>query len=118
VKLLIDDCYSGEVARLLRRSFGHDAVSASEHPALRGRPDSDLYELAQAQGRVLVTENVVDFAPLAMESQARGEQHHGLVFTSNERFPRSRPGTSAELAAALNELAKEEGSEEPFVRWL
>ena len=118
MRLLIDDCYSREVARLLSDSFGHDAVSAGDDPGLRGLPDKKLFDQARAQGRVLVTENVVDFGPLAMEAQARGERHHGLVFTSEERFPRSRAGTTAELVGALNELASEARPQDGFVHWL
>jgi predicted nuclease of predicted toxin-antitoxin system len=115
LKLLIDDCFSPEVAHMLNDA-GHDAVSASDDPSLRGRPDRELYAAAAEQGRVLVTENVVDFMPLAQEREARGEPHHGLALTSNERFPRSSADTTERVAAALHAEAGELGA--GLVRWL
>jgi hypothetical protein len=43
---------------------GHDCRSVVADPALRQRADSDLVALAVAEGRTLVTNNVVDFERL------------------------------------------------------
>ena len=107
MKLLIDDCFGPEVARRLRDERDQDAVSALEHAGLRGKADRDLFEAAQSDGRALVTENVVDYMPIVLECETERRTHHGLVFTSAERFPRGDPETPERLAEALDALVRE-----------
>lgn len=113
MKLLIDEMFPAQVAVVLRERHGVDAVSVRERPDLAGRADAPVFAAAQAEGRAVVTENVRDFRPIAREWEAEGKVHHGLVLTSNRRFPRVRPGTVGRLIAALAKLAKEAASEEP-----
>jgi Domain of unknown function (DUF5615) len=88
VKLLLDEHYSPKIAAELR-NHGHDVVSAAERDDLRGLGDRELWNLASAEGRALMTENVADFMPLIREAAAEGARHSGVVFTSPRSLPRS-----------------------------
>lgn len=90
-RLLLDEHFSPEIARQLR-GRGHDAAAARERPELHGLADRELLAVAADERRVLVTENVADFAELHRQSVLRGVPHAGLVFTSPRRFPRTRRG--------------------------
>lgn len=109
MKLLLDEMYPATVAEQLR-SRDHDVVSVHD-PTFRhleGAPDEDVFAAAAAEGRVLVTENVPDFRRLEAEALARGESTPGLVFTTNQQFPRGHPGTIGRLIRALAALLAEQ----------
>ena len=91
------------IAVQLRRR-GHDVVAVAERPELRGQPDEVIFAAAQEEELAVLTENVVDYRPLAQERLARGESHAGLVLTSNRRFPRHDPRTAGRLVTALDLL--------------
>jgi len=61
VKLLLDEMFPSDAARLLRDNFGHDAAHADEL-GLRGADDRQVADVARADGRAMVTENIVDYA--------------------------------------------------------
>jgi hypothetical protein len=109
VKLLLDEMYTASVAGALREQHGQDAISVRVRSDLRGRPDEDVFAAAQAEGRVVVTENVRDLRPIALEWEAEGRLHHGVVFTTNRRFPRARPRTVGRLVSALADLVERSG---------
>jgi predicted nuclease of predicted toxin-antitoxin system len=113
VKLLVDEMFPAQVAIVLRERHGVDAISVRERPDLAGHADVDVFAAAQVEGRAVVTENVRDFRPIARQWEADGKVHHGLVLTSNRRFPRARPRTLGRLIAALAMLTSEVASEEP-----
>ena len=113
MKLLIDEMFPMEIAVVLRERHGVDAISVRERSELMGREDLSVFAAAQAEGRAVVTENVRDFRPIAREHEAVGKVHHGLVFTTDRRFPRARPGTVGRLIAALSTVAGETVSMEP-----
>lgn len=89
MRLLLDEHYSRRIAEQLR-SMGHDVVSTKERPDLVGLADRDLFGLMAAEQRAILTENWGDFAPLAEEAADSALPHAGIVFTSRQRFPRSR----------------------------
>jgi hypothetical protein len=86
------------------RQRGHDVVAVAERPGLRGQPDAAIFAAAQAEGRAIVTENVVDYRPLATYALQRGGAHCGLVLTTNRRFPRHDLQTAGRLVNALDAL--------------
>jgi predicted nuclease of predicted toxin-antitoxin system len=98
-KLLLDEHYSPKIAEILRNR-GFDVSAVTAETALIGRTDAELMELAAAQGRRIVTENVKDFLALANAAYADGNKPTRLLLVSPKRFPRgrSRIGT---LATAL-----------------
>lgn len=60
-RFLLDEMYSGAAAARLREHHGHDAVHGAD-VGLRATDDADIAAVARAENRVLVTENVADFA--------------------------------------------------------
>ena len=74
----------------------------AERRDLRGRPDRSIFEMAQAEGWVVVTENVVDYRPLAAAAMRAGRAHPALIFTSNRAFPRANRRTAGRFVAALD----------------
>lgn len=91
MRLLLDEQYSPEIARELKRR-GHDAEAIKDRRELQAMEDPELLRRAQRELRVLVTDNVVDFAPLIGLFAELGEHHSGVLFTSGNAFPRSEEG--------------------------
>jgi len=108
VKLLLDEMYAAVVAEQLR-ARGHDVVSIHDpdYRRLEGALDAEVFAAALAENRAVVTENVPDFHRLEAEALARGEQHAGLIFTTNRQFPRGDPATIGRLVLALEKLVRE-----------
>lgn len=100
MKLLLDEMYTYAIAEQLR-ARGHDVVAVGERPELRGTPDRDLFGVAQAEGRALVTDDV-GYLQIEADHRSRGDSHRGLVLTSNRRFPRGRTRTVGALVRALD----------------
>lgn len=119
MRLLLNAMYPAAVAEALRES-GHDVLAAQEDEDLRRLNDASLFRLAQELGRAVVTENVKDFAPLAADTVARGDAHHGLLFTSNRAFPRHRQRFIGALVRSLERFLEEHPEDDPrgLVAWL
>jgi Domain of unknown function (DUF5615) len=112
VKLLLDEQISGKVAERLRK---RDVVATTDEPALRGLGDPDLFEVAQAQERAVVTYNRPDFEAIVREYAESGREHHGLVIVHPTRFPGSDFGR---LAAALAGFLEAPPPGKSFLVWL
>jgi hypothetical protein len=120
VKVLLDQMYPAVIAEQLR-DRGHDVQAVVEDDELIGLPDPPLFGAAQADERAVVTENVSDFMPLHSEYAGSGQPHHGLIFTSNNKFPRGAAGTVGALVSALDEFLNDPPPLEPadgWVHWL
>ena len=65
-------------------------------------PDAQLMEIAHAEARVLVTNNIKDFRPLAAQRIASGQGHAGLILISSNT-PRTRAANKP-LADAIEQL--------------
>ncbi len=114
MKLLLDEQISGKVAERLR-DRGHDVTAATDDPSLRGLSDPDLFEVAQGQGRALVTYNRVDFELIVREYAQVDRQHRGLVIVHPTRFP---SWEFAQMAAAMEDLLEGPNLGLSFVVWL
>jgi hypothetical protein len=89
---LLDEHYDFAIAEELRRR-GVDAVATQkERPDLEGRGDDEILRTATVEHRVVVTNNVRDFAPLVEDFGLRGEMHFGVVLTDDSTFPRTHAG--------------------------
>jgi hypothetical protein len=106
VRFLLDEHLSPAIAARLR-GLGHDAVAVAERDDLRGRPDQIVWEAAVAEARVLVTQDLADFVPLA-RAVVGGSHHPGLLLVPRGRFPLRLDGTGR-LAAALAAMAESMG---------
>ena len=82
MKLLTDEHYATEMAIQLRAA-GHDAAAVLEL-GMTGTADEALLAFASGQGRALLTNNVRDFATIAVLWAKGGQEHRGLLFTSDE----------------------------------
>jgi predicted nuclease of predicted toxin-antitoxin system len=97
VKALLDEQLSPRIAELLR-DRGHDVQAVVDRRDLAGRSDRAILEVAAAEERAVITNNVKDFRPLAAERLARGESHAGLILL---------PSTHTRTRAAVEMLANE-----------
>lgn len=95
--------YSPAIAEQLRRR-GHDADAVTERPELRSLPDSDIFTVAQDEGRTVVTENIVDFLRAARSWEESGRIHHGLVLVDPSAYPRGLAATLGRMVLALDAL--------------
>jgi hypothetical protein len=77
IAFLIDEMFPTTVAVLLRDTYGHDALHVGEI-GLRAAEDAQVAAAARADGRALVTENVVDIA---------AEREVVLVFVLKKHLP-------------------------------
>ena len=103
MKLLLDEMWAPAIAKALR-DRGHDVVAVAERPDLRGMPDAAIFDAALAEGWAIVTENVVDYRPLAADAMRTGRPHPVLIFTSNRAYPRASRRTAGRLVRALDAL--------------
>lgn len=106
MKLLIDEMWDPEVAKQLRRR-GYDVVGVTERRELRTMSDAQIFAAAQAERRIVVTENTRDFVHLVRRTLQGGGSHCGLILTSNRRFPRHRGDAVGRVVAALAVLLAE-----------
>lgn len=118
MKLLTDEHYATEIAIQLRAA-GHDAAAVLEL-GVTGTADETLLALAAEQGRALFTNNVRDFATIAVLWAKGGQEHCGLLFTSDESLPRGRGtiGLYVEVLGALCEANFAKNALRNQVRWL
>lgn len=118
VKLLLDEMHAPIVAAVLCER-GHDVVAIAAGSDLRGTSDEEVFARAAQLQRVVVTENVVDFVPIAHLWTTDGQSHAGLLLTSPQRFSRSRRSYPSDLIAALDRFLNEPPIEgESWVWWL
>ena len=118
MKLLLDAMYTPAIAEQLRRR-GHDATAARQDERLANLSDEALFAAAQVAGRSVVTDNLDDFLEIDGRYRQRGEEHHGLILTTNRRFGRGHPGHIGHLVLALDALLREDVERIPgWVHWL
>lgn len=118
MRLLTDEHYATDIAIALRAA-GHDAAAVLEL-GMTGTADEALLAFAAGQGRALLTNNVRDFATIAVLWARGGQEHHGLLFTSDESLPRGRGtiGLYVEVLGALFNAHPAENALRNQVRWL
>jgi len=68
---------------------------------LAGSSDAEVFSAALAQDRVVLTENVADFARIFAEHLAAGQHHPGVLMALSSRFSRRPAGIGAIVAAVL-----------------
>jgi predicted nuclease of predicted toxin-antitoxin system len=84
VKALLAEQLSPQIAARLRER-GHDVVAVAERTDLVGRSDRSVLDIASADSRAVITNNIKDFRPIAAERLARGETHRGLILLPSKR---------------------------------
>jgi predicted nuclease of predicted toxin-antitoxin system len=79
VRLLLDANLSPRRVGPELRRHGHDVRAVAEDAELEGLDDEQVLELATADGRILVTRNSRDFAPICRRWAEAGRDHVGVV---------------------------------------
>lgn len=100
VKLLLDEMHAPVIAIALCAA-GWEVVAVASTPWLRGMTDEHLLAYAAAEERLVVTENIADFAILAKQWAVELRAHAGLVFTNPRRFNRANVAYPGDLVTAL-----------------
>ena len=104
MRALVDEQLSPQIAARLRQA-GYDVVAVAEREDLVGRSDRGVLEVAAAEERAVITNNVKDFRPLAAERLALGQTHAGLILLPSKRT-RTRASV-ATLALAIENVLRE-----------
>ena len=99
MKALLDEQLSLQIAALLRQ-MGYDVEAVADRPDLLGCSDRSLLEIASAEGRAVITNNIRDFRPLAAEWLAQGRVHAGLIL-----LPSTRTRTRAAIAVLADRIS-------------
>jgi len=115
VRWLIDEMLPPETATELSGS-GHDATSVAEL-GLAGQADPVIFDRAVAEHRIIVTENVADFAALVDQRLRNDEPATPVVFVRKADLPR-RGALPHHLANRLHTWA--EANPDPYLgpHWL
>jgi predicted nuclease of predicted toxin-antitoxin system len=119
MRLLLDEYFSPEIARRLR-ARGHDLAVVAERTDLVGLSDEELFWRMAQEERAIMTNNVKDFVPLANRAAVNGEDHFGLVLTSDKRMPRRLDAIGLVVEAVDEFLGRYQAKEgcRNQVRWL
>lgn len=110
MRWLLDEMLPPSAAAALTE-YGHDAVSV-QSAGLLGAPDREVFDLAVRELRVIVTENVADFAVLLQLCMTRDEPCVPVVFVRGSDFP-SRGGLTTHLTAHLHTWATQ--NPDPYI---
>lgn len=92
MRLLLDEHFTYAIAEELRRRGVDVVATQQERRDLEGQDDIVVLRTATAERRVVVTNNVRDYAPLVEEFGLRGESHFGVIFSDDATFPRTHAG--------------------------
>jgi len=95
---------SPQIARNLRER-GHDVLAIAERPEWTSLHDDAVIELARAQRRAVVTNNLRDYRPRAAAAALPGGPgHYGMVFIPGAHRLR-KADTGGIVLALLEQLA-------------
>lgn len=79
-KLLLDEHIWAYLAKLLREQ-GFDVIHVNEVD-LVATPDYEIMAYAVGEHRAMVTFNIKDFVPLAVQYYEDGKEHYGVVVSN------------------------------------
>lgn len=99
MRLLLDEMYSATHGEAFRDA-SIDALTVADL-GLAGRSDLDLFAAAAADGYVLLSENVADFARISADHLGAGRHHPGILIALSSRFSRRPAGCGALVVAVL-----------------
>jgi predicted nuclease of predicted toxin-antitoxin system len=116
VKAILDEQLSPQIAALLCKA-GYDVDAVAERDDLAGCSDRIIFEVANIEGRAVVTNNIKDFRPLAAEWLAQGQVHAGLILLPSART-RTRHAISAIADAIETILRDHPGGLRGSERWI
>ena len=89
-RLLLDEMLSPKIGTGLE-DRDHDVDAVTTRPDLMALHDDEpILSSATAEGRIMVTTNIGDFAVLDGRWAAEGRTHAGIVFVTTSAFPQDR----------------------------
>jgi hypothetical protein len=89
-RLLLDEMLSPRIGTGLA-DLGHDVDAITQRPDMMALHDDEpILAAATAEGRIMVTTNIGDFAVLDGRWAAEGRTHAGIVFVTTSAFPQDR----------------------------
>lgn len=88
------------------RGQGHHVLALDEHRELDGLSDADVLALAAQDGRILVTFNVCDFAPILRQWADEQRSHAGCLLLVG--ISQHESGVILERVSALVEARPEQ----------
>ena len=90
MRILLDAHISGRTVGKALAEGGHDVRALDSEAELEGLSDSEVLELAAAEGRVLVSANIRDFEPILRGWAGEDRPHAGMILVPssvrNEAF--------------------------------
>jgi hypothetical protein len=111
LRLLLDEMLSPVIAQQLR-DRGHDVTAIKATPEHEQLSDREVMDLARAERRAVVTNNVVDFRPLHHEAiTPGGPGHWGMVFMPGG-YRRTKADTGRIVEALGSKLAESPGDDD------
>jgi len=116
MRAILDEQLSPQIAELLRNG-GYDVAAVADRDDLVGRRDRVIFEVASAEGRAVVTNNIKDFRPLAAEWLSQGRVHAGLILLPSART-RSRHAVAATATAIERILCDHPDGLSGSERWI
>ncbi|MDA8062473.1 MAG: DUF5615 family PIN-like protein [Actinomycetota bacterium] len=116
MKALLDERLSPQITILLRQER-HDVCAVAERDDLVGRSDRMILEVASAEDRAVIANNIKDFRPLAAEWLAQGRTHPGLILMPSART-RSRSAIPALADAIASILCAHPDEMRASERWV
>jgi predicted nuclease of predicted toxin-antitoxin system len=90
LKLLLDETISPKIARELSGKGLDVQAIKGDRPDLEAVADREIVHRIAAEQRALVTNDVLDFQLIHNQMLAAGENHYGLIFTSDSTMPRNK----------------------------
>ena len=91
MKLLLDEMISPKIARELRSKGDFDVQAIKgDRPDLEAVADREIVRRIATEQRTIVTNDVLDFQLIHNQMLAAGEEHYGLIFTSDSTMPRNK----------------------------
>lgn len=105
MKLLLDEMISPKIARELRgKGFDVQAIKG-DRPDLEAVPDREIVRRLALEKRAVLSNDVLDFQLIHNQMSVAGEEHYGLIFTSDLTMPRNKASIPL-WVNALEELLK------------
>jgi predicted nuclease of predicted toxin-antitoxin system len=112
VKLLLDEMISPKIARELRGRGDFDVQAIKgDRPDLEAVADREIVRRIAVERRTLVTNDVLDFQLIHNQMLAAGEEHYGLIFTSDSSMPRNKASIPL-WVSALEKVLTEPSAED------
>jgi predicted nuclease of predicted toxin-antitoxin system len=112
VKLLLDEMISPKIARELRGRGDFDVQAIKgDRSDLEAVADREIVRRIAAEQRTLVTNDVLDFQLIHNKMLAAGEEHYGLIFTSDSTMPRNKASIPLWVRALEKVLTENPGND-------